>query len=106
MRELLSAPRKPESQTKEKYLMIQKLKITNFRCFKRLELNDLKQFNVMVGPSGSGKTAFLEAIFLAGAGSAESLPKDAEMARSCRGAVFYRLQSFFRVSIPRAFLRV
>ena len=51
--------------------MIEKLKITNFRCFKEIELAHLKRFNVLVGPSGSGKTAFLEAIFLAGAGSAE-----------------------------------
>jgi ABC-type lipoprotein export system ATPase subunit len=51
--------------------MIQKLKITNFRCFQEIELAHLRRFNVLVGPSGSGKTAFLEAIFLAGAGSAE-----------------------------------
>jgi ABC-type lipoprotein export system ATPase subunit len=52
--------------------MIEKLKITNFRCFKQLELAHLRRLNVLVGPSGSGKTAFLEAIFLAGAGSAEA----------------------------------
>jgi ABC-type lipoprotein export system ATPase subunit len=52
--------------------MIEKIKITNFRCFKELEVTNLKKFNVMVGPSGSGKTAFLEALFLAGAGSAEA----------------------------------
>jgi ABC-type lipoprotein export system ATPase subunit len=52
--------------------MIEKIKITNFRCFKQLELAHLRRFNVLVGPSGSGKTAFLEAIFLAGAGSAEA----------------------------------
>jgi AAA domain, putative AbiEii toxin, Type IV TA system len=51
--------------------MIDKIKIVNFRCFKQLELNNLRQFNVMVGPSGTGKTAFLEAIFLAAASSAE-----------------------------------
>ena len=52
--------------------MIEKIKITNFRCFKQLELSHLRRFNVLVGPSGSGKTALLEAIFLAGAGSAEA----------------------------------
>jgi AAA15 family ATPase/GTPase len=51
--------------------MIGKIKIVNFRCFKQLELPHLRRFNILVGPSGSGKTAFLEAIFLAGAGSAE-----------------------------------
>jgi predicted ATPase len=53
------------------YQMIEKIKIINFRCFRQLELSALKRFSVLVGPSGSGKTAFLEALFLVGAGSAE-----------------------------------
>ena len=52
--------------------MIERIKIVNFRCFRQLELSALRRFNVIVGPSGSGKTALLEAIFLAGAGSAEA----------------------------------
>jgi ABC-type lipoprotein export system ATPase subunit len=56
---------------RKEYLMLEKIRITNFRCFKKLELGPFKRFNVLVGPSGSGKTAFLEAIFLAGGGSAE-----------------------------------
>jgi ABC-type lipoprotein export system ATPase subunit len=51
--------------------MLDKIKITNFRCYKQLELGPFRRFNVMVGPSGSGKTTLLEAIFLAGGGSAE-----------------------------------
>jgi len=53
------------------YLMLEKIKITNFRCFKQLELGPFRRFNVIVGPGGSGKTTLLESIFLAGGGSAE-----------------------------------
>jgi predicted ATPase len=51
--------------------MISSLEIKNFRCFKELYLDNLKQFNIIVGDSGSGKTALLEAIFLLAAGSPE-----------------------------------
>ena len=43
--------------------MIQDLKITNFKCFKEVQLRDLGRFNVVVGRNGGGKTAFLEALF-------------------------------------------
>lgn len=61
-----------DAETRETYLMIERIKVVNFRCFQQLELSALRRFNVLVGPSGSGKTALLEAIFLAGAGSAEA----------------------------------
>ncbi|HLY61932.1 MAG TPA: AAA family ATPase [Terriglobia bacterium] len=53
------------------YVMIDKIEITNFRCFKSQSIGGLKKFNVLVGPSGSGKTALLEALFLVAGGSAE-----------------------------------
>jgi predicted ATPase len=44
--------------------MIQDLKISNFKCFKKVHLPDLSRFNVIVGRNGGGKTALLEALFL------------------------------------------
>lgn len=44
--------------------MIQSLKVEHFRCFKSLELHDLKRINIVVGSNASGKTVLLEAIKL------------------------------------------
>lgn len=54
------------------YLMITRLEINNFRCFKTLVLSDLKRVNIIVGESGSGKTALLETLFLISSGGPES----------------------------------
>lgn len=54
------------------YLMITRLEISNFRCFKTLELSGLKRVNIIVGESGSGKTALLETLFLIASGGPES----------------------------------
>lgn len=53
------------------YLMVNSIEIKNFRCYRRLKVDGLKRVNVIVGENGSGKTAFLESIFMAGAGSPE-----------------------------------
>lgn len=42
--------------------MIKSLWIENFRCFKKLEVSDLRRVNVLVGKNAAGKTAFIEAI--------------------------------------------
>jgi predicted ATP-dependent endonuclease of OLD family len=42
--------------------MIESLHASNFRCFENLNLNALKQINILVGKNASGKTALLEAI--------------------------------------------
>jgi AAA15 family ATPase/GTPase len=47
--------------------MIHSLHIENFRCFPKLDLQDLGKFNIIVGNNGAGKTALLESIFLPGA---------------------------------------
>lgn len=49
--------------------MIHTLEISNFRCFRAVQLRNLGRFNVIVGRNGGGKTALLEALFfLASAG--------------------------------------
>ena len=53
------------------YLMIKSIRINNFRCFRKIDIEGLSRVNVAVGPNGSGKTAFLEAIFLASGASPE-----------------------------------
>jgi hypothetical protein len=52
-------------------LMIESLKIKNFRSFEDLSLEGLGRLNVVVGKNASGKTALLEAIFLGLGGSPE-----------------------------------
>lgn len=44
--------------------MYKAIKINNFRCFEKFEINDLEQINLIVGSNNTGKTALLEAIFL------------------------------------------
>lgn len=54
------------------YKMIESITIDNFRCFKHLELNELRRVNVIVGGNSSGKTALLESVFVVG-GNPEAL---------------------------------
>lgn len=56
------------------YLMIEKLGIENFRCFKSVQLWDLKRVNIIVGENASGKTVLLEAIKVGLDGLPGSLP--------------------------------
>ena len=44
--------------------MIKKIYIENFRCFDKLIVEDLKNFNIIIGKNNIGKTAFLESVFL------------------------------------------
>ncbi len=61
--------------------MIESLEVENFRCFKRLSLDDLGLINVVVGDNGSGKTSLLEAISFGTGGS----PFQAMKYRAWRG---------------------
>lgn len=44
--------------------MYKSLELKNFRCFQRLEIQDLERVNVIAGTNNVGKTALLEALFL------------------------------------------
>lgn len=44
--------------------MYQSFKITNFRCFQKLEIGNLERINLIAGVNNVGKTALLEALFL------------------------------------------
>lgn len=44
--------------------MINKIKIKNYKGIKKLEISDLKTFNIISGKNSSGKTTVLEAIFM------------------------------------------
>lgn len=44
--------------------MIEQINIKNFRCFKELEVADLRRVNLLVGPNASGKSALMESIFI------------------------------------------
>ena len=45
-------------------MSFKKMKINNFRGIKNLELNDIKQINLITGKNNCGKTSIMEAIFL------------------------------------------
>ena len=55
--------------------MIQQLTISNFKCFRRVRLDGLGRFNVVVGRNGGGKTALLEALFLLSGAGPQLIPK-------------------------------
>ena len=59
------------SRTKDGLLMIRSISISNFRCYKQLQVENCGRLNVIVGDNGTGKTSLLEAIFLALGGGTE-----------------------------------
>ena len=46
-------------------MYLEKLKLHNFRCYEKLEIDFSRQLTVLVGKNGSGKTTVLEAIAIA-----------------------------------------
>ena len=46
-------------------MRINKLEITNFRCFEHLEINLNQKCNVLVGINGAGKSSLLDALSIA-----------------------------------------
>jgi len=58
----------------EGYLMIKKLRIENFRCFKSTSIEGFRRVNIIVGKNAVGKTALLESIKLGLDGLPGTLP--------------------------------
>ena len=95
--------------------MIDNVNITNFRCFKRLEVAELKKVNLLVGQNSSGKSAFLEAIFLSSSSAAANTafqlrairrmggllvrPSDAQAYRSVWEDLFFDFNQDRKISI-------
>jgi AAA domain, putative AbiEii toxin, Type IV TA system len=67
------------------YLMIKGIEIRNYKCFEHLKVGNCGRVNIIVGDNGAGKTAFLEAIFLALSGNAQSILRYRQ-ARGLEGA--------------------
>ncbi len=57
------------------YRMIESVEIENFRGFRELSLSGFRRINIVVGDNGAGKTALLEAMYLAGSQTVESVVK-------------------------------
>lgn len=54
--------------------MLKDLNITNYRCFKDLNIDGLSRVNLLVGRNNSGKTSLLEAIYLLACQAADLAP--------------------------------
>jgi hypothetical protein len=65
--------------------MINDIEIRNYKCFERLKVGNCRRINIVAGDNGAGKTAFLEAIFLALAGNAQTILRNRQ-ARGLDGA--------------------
>lgn len=46
------------------FIMIESIEVENFRCFKKINVSNLRRINVIVGKNAAGKTALLEGIKL------------------------------------------
>ena len=60
-------------------MWIKKLKMYNFRNYKKQEINFKKNINIFYGKNAQGKTNIIEAIFLCGLGKSFRTKKDIEM---------------------------
>lgn len=62
-----------EESREPEYRMLKSFVAHNFRCFKDVDLPDLRRVNLIVGKNAVGKTALLEAIRLGLAGTPQAL---------------------------------
>jgi len=60
-------------------LYIEKLRLSNFRNYRDIELGFSRNFNILYGDNAQGKTNILEAVFLCAAGRSHRTAKDSEM---------------------------
>lgn len=114
-RELGLRPHAKIALSERDNFMIEEVNISNFRCFKHLELSGLKKINLIVGANSSGKSAFLESIFLSSGslapnvvfqmrgirkmGSQVFVPNDAQTYRGLWEDLFFDFRQDKRVSI-------
>ena len=107
-----------DERTEGDSFMIDEINIHHFRCFKQLQITDLKKLNLVVGPNASGKSALMEAIFLSSGPFAASTalqlrairrmgnqlqsPTDIQSYKSIWEDLFYDFNSDERVSIKVA----
>jgi len=75
--------------------MYKKIKIENLRGIKQLEIDDLKQFNLIVGENNSGKTTILEGLWLLAGGTNPDIPLRANVFRDLSIISQYSLKSLF-----------
>jgi hypothetical protein len=95
--------------------MIEQINVTNFRCFKHLEVPNLKRVNLIVGENSSGKSAFLESVFISSGSLAPTVvfqmrgirrmgnqivvPTDAQAYRGLWEDLFYNFEYDEKISI-------
>ena len=75
--------------------MYKKIKIENLRGIKQLEIDDLRQFNLIVGENNSGKTTILEGLWLLVGGANPDIPLRANIFRDLSIVSQYSLKSLF-----------
>lgn len=98
--------------------MIDEINITNFRCFRHLEVDNLKKVNLLVGANASGKSALMESIFISSSAFAATTafqlrairrmgnqllsPVDVQSYRGIWEDLFYNFNSDKKISIKIA----
>lgn len=70
---------------------VERLTLSDFRNYERLDFQPLPTINVLYGQNGAGKTNILEALHLIGLGRSHRGARDAEMLRQCAHA--YRISA-------------
>lgn len=67
-------------------MLIERLKLNNYRNYESLDIKFNKGFNVLTGDNAQGKTGVLEAIFLCALGRSHRTSRDSELIRyNCAG---------------------
>jgi DNA replication and repair protein RecF len=76
-------------------MLIERLRLRNFRNYASLDLNLFPGKNVLLGDNGQGKTNIIEAIYLCGTGKSYRTPRDVELIRWGE-STFYTASRFLR----------
>jgi AAA15 family ATPase/GTPase len=72
---LATSERQASPSSGVNYRMIETLTVENYKCFKKLRLDGLRRFNIVVGRNAGGKTALLEALFLLASANPQNVLK-------------------------------